>query len=248
LIIISSDHGEAFYEHQDFLHGNTVYDEIIKIPLIIKFPKNYTSNNTKKITTPVSLIDIKPTISEFVGGNSKNSQGISLIELIKSNTIKRKFLISQQEYWNGYRPIAIYDDKFKMIYFASYGKHSDNFKNEYFQQQYDATKKTTNNNLVKEDAADDSDLPAYFSQLKKEAKENGLNIGNNGDYFVLYPASSDKDVLDAGKIGDKKNVDNFITELKGWLGQQKVVFDLSQNEVNEDKETRNKLKELGYAR
>ena len=248
LVIITSDHGEAFYEHQDFLHGNTVYDEIIKIPLIIKFPKNYTSNKAKKVAAPVSLIDIKPTISEFIGDNSKNSQGISLLGLVKNNTTKRKFLISQQEYWNGYRPIAIYTEKLKMIYFASYGKHSDNFKYEYFQQQYEAVGQTAKDNPVKQDADNDSGISAYLLQLKKEVKENELKIGNKDDYFVLYSSASDRVALDPGAIEYKKDIDYFIAELKSWTGQQKSNFDLSQNEIIEDKAIRKKIKELGYAR
>lgn len=58
LIIITADHGEEFWEHNNYEHGHTVYNEVIHVPLIIaggKF-KNTVINN------PVSLVDLFPTI------------------------------------------------------------------------------------------------------------------------------------------------------------------------------------------
>lgn len=39
-IVLLSDHGEAFGEHGKLLHSSTVYDEMLRIPCIIKFPGN----------------------------------------------------------------------------------------------------------------------------------------------------------------------------------------------------------------
>lgn len=38
LVIIAADHGEAFREHGDMLHSTTVYEEMIHVPLIMRFP------------------------------------------------------------------------------------------------------------------------------------------------------------------------------------------------------------------
>lgn len=38
VIIFTGDHGEAFGEHGSFIHGETVFDEMVKFPLLIKFP------------------------------------------------------------------------------------------------------------------------------------------------------------------------------------------------------------------
>ena len=38
LIIFLSDHGEEFFEHEGFEHGHTLYDEVIKVPLIVSLP------------------------------------------------------------------------------------------------------------------------------------------------------------------------------------------------------------------
>ena len=58
IIIITSDHGEAFGEHKHHFHGQTLYEEILRVPLIIRVP----GLNHVKVDTPVELIDIAPTV------------------------------------------------------------------------------------------------------------------------------------------------------------------------------------------
>ncbi len=65
LIIITSDHGEFFGEHNQINHGGTVYNEVIKVPLIIKFPHGYKSGET--INKLTSHYDILPTITSYLG-------------------------------------------------------------------------------------------------------------------------------------------------------------------------------------
>ena len=82
MIILTSDHGEEFYEHKSWHHTHSVYNETIKVPLIIKF---FNSNNMgKKIQKFARLIDIMPTILEALGINSSKYQmdGKSLLELL----------------------------------------------------------------------------------------------------------------------------------------------------------------------
>ncbi len=62
LVVFTSDHGEEFYEHQGWGHGHSLFDESLKVPLIIKFPES--RYRGKKISNFVSLVDIFPTILE----------------------------------------------------------------------------------------------------------------------------------------------------------------------------------------
>ena len=63
-IVLVSDHGEEFHEHGGFWHGTTLYDEVLRIPLIIKTPKS----GLKDIRVPwqVRGIDIAPTITALL--------------------------------------------------------------------------------------------------------------------------------------------------------------------------------------
>ncbi|HEO72341.1 MAG TPA: hypothetical protein ENN80_13865, partial [Candidatus Hydrogenedentes bacterium] len=40
LIVFTSDHGEEFYDHKGWWHGQTLYDELMLVPLVIKLPGN----------------------------------------------------------------------------------------------------------------------------------------------------------------------------------------------------------------
>ncbi len=65
MIIITSDHGQAFKEHDYFLHGNYLYNELVEIPLIIKYP------NGKKFKVKdgyQSLVNIKKHIADVLEG------------------------------------------------------------------------------------------------------------------------------------------------------------------------------------
>jgi len=60
IIILTSDHGEAFFEHGECDHGFTLYNEEIRVPLIIRFPSSADSSINDRINP--QLIDIGVTI------------------------------------------------------------------------------------------------------------------------------------------------------------------------------------------
>ena len=62
-IILTSDHGEAFGEHGTRFHSTTVYEELLRIPLVIHGPQIA----PRRIETPVSLVDLAPTILDLYG-------------------------------------------------------------------------------------------------------------------------------------------------------------------------------------
>ena len=66
LVIFTSDHGDEFMEHGNLIqHGNTLYDEQIRVPLIMKCLAEF--GDGKRITQQVSLNDIVPTVLDFTG-------------------------------------------------------------------------------------------------------------------------------------------------------------------------------------
>ena len=65
MIVLTSDHGEEFYEHHGWNHTHSLYDELIKVPLIIKMPRGKRAGF--KLDSIVRLTDIMPTILECAG-------------------------------------------------------------------------------------------------------------------------------------------------------------------------------------
>ncbi len=58
VVVYFSDHGEEFWEHGGYEHGHTLYDELLRVPLVIDGPGVMPS----VIDTPVTLLDVVPTI------------------------------------------------------------------------------------------------------------------------------------------------------------------------------------------
>ena len=86
VILFTSDHGEQFWEHGASLHGHTVYEEEIRIPLIL------VSQGIRKRfeDVPVIAADMAPTIAELAGYSidppyDDPHMGISLVPLILGN-------------------------------------------------------------------------------------------------------------------------------------------------------------------
>jgi arylsulfatase A-like enzyme len=65
LIVFMADHGEEFLDHGQWLHGRSVYDELIRIPLIVKFPRQRDAG--RRVAQQVQEVDILPTILESQG-------------------------------------------------------------------------------------------------------------------------------------------------------------------------------------
>ncbi len=64
LIVFTSDHGEEFWEHDGFEHGHSFYDEVVRVPLMIKLPGN---GSALRAEAPVSTRSVMPTILDIVG-------------------------------------------------------------------------------------------------------------------------------------------------------------------------------------
>ncbi len=81
VVMLMSDHGEAFGEHRFagermFFHGQTLYDELLRVPLVIKVP----GMQHRTVEQPVMLADLGPTLIDLVGRAVPSSmQGRSLV-------------------------------------------------------------------------------------------------------------------------------------------------------------------------
>jgi len=91
-LIITADHGENFFEHNHLFHGgDTLYNEVTHIPLIIHNPTFFPEKTI--ISDPVEMIDIFPTIldlfdiGEIRVGDIKQTQGDSLLSPNPNKTI-----------------------------------------------------------------------------------------------------------------------------------------------------------------
>lgn len=98
VIVISADHGESLGEHgRYFAHGENIYDEVLRVPLIISGPGLF--NRGLRVDSAVSSIDIVPTILSRVKPlwyffNKNKFDGIDLKPVILGKRTQRKYIYS----------------------------------------------------------------------------------------------------------------------------------------------------------
>lgn len=115
LIIITSDHGEEFFEHGVFGHRQNLYDTTLRIPLIFWCPKLLPAGLVVK--NQVRIIDIMPTILDLLGlPQSPEGLGDSLVPLVNGKTkeMKDRPLFAELKAWKLYHE-ALRTDEFKII-------------------------------------------------------------------------------------------------------------------------------------
>jgi len=85
-IVITADHAEAFWEHGWIGHGNTLYEEEIRVPLIIRPPASFEGAKAgeEAVTGLSGLIDLAPTLLDIAGIPAPPEfQGISLVPALR---------------------------------------------------------------------------------------------------------------------------------------------------------------------
>ena len=158
IIVFTSDHGEEFNEHQAWLHDHSLYNEAIKIPLIIKFPNSL--HKGKVINQIVRLTDIMPTLLDYLSYpfNNLNFDGSSLLNIISGKKEYRSFLcdLALRNFKEEYPAIiAANKDNLKLIinkkihspYLQKVGVPLENYKIELYDLSKDPKEK---NNIAKQ--------------------------------------------------------------------------------------------------
>jgi arylsulfatase A-like enzyme len=101
-VIVTSDHGEEFRDHGGFGHGHTLFEEGIRVPLLFRLPRGLHAGT--RVATPVSLVDVLPTILAELdievpaevqgtrlgldGTNGENKRALVVSELLRFNEIR----------------------------------------------------------------------------------------------------------------------------------------------------------------
>lgn len=116
MIIVVSDHGEAFWEHGVRGHGKTLYEEEARVPFMIKFA-GMPPADARRIDRPVSVVDIAPTVLDAVGIASPDAfEGRSLVPLIEDGTRERRldYVFSELSLFENYSEVALREGRHKM--------------------------------------------------------------------------------------------------------------------------------------
>lgn len=135
IVIVTSDHGDMDARHKLIFKGPFMYEQMVRIPLMILVPEKYARVAPQRVTDiDVVNVDIVPTLREFCGLPGRASHGISLAPLFSNpnNYKPRDFVISQyyskQRWVNPIRMIRTLD--FKLNRHIRWGDELYDLKND----------------------------------------------------------------------------------------------------------------------
>jgi arylsulfatase A-like enzyme len=99
IVVVTSDHGDEFGEHGMIGHAKTAYDEVLHVPLVIVAPGVVPRG--KRVTTPVSLVDLMPTLLSLVHVDlPPDVQGRSLLPLLRGTPFpQQRVLYAEAPPW-----------------------------------------------------------------------------------------------------------------------------------------------------
>jgi arylsulfatase A-like enzyme len=123
LIAFNADHGEEFYDHFWWQHNHTLYEELLRVPLIIYGPG---LPEGIRVKAPIQHIEIFPTLFDLLGlDQSDTFTGQSATSLIKNPDKEINKLSYHETYMPGKEFIAARGTKWKIIF--NVGKNTYQF-------------------------------------------------------------------------------------------------------------------------
>jgi len=114
LVIVLSDHGEAFLEHGKIRHGNSLYEEALHAPLIMRLPGVIPAG--KRIVGNVSHVDLMPTVLGLLKIEGPlQTQGVDLSPVILGDKPVPKRLIYSELTFTGFNYRAVRWGNLKLL-------------------------------------------------------------------------------------------------------------------------------------
>ncbi len=72
MLVVTSDHGEELFDHGGVLHGHTLYDEMLHVPLVVWWPGQVPP---RVIDDPTDTLDVHATLRGLVAPRSQEPEG-----------------------------------------------------------------------------------------------------------------------------------------------------------------------------
>ncbi len=93
LVVFTADHGEEFMEHGWVGHTRSLYDELLRVPLILRLPGRIAPG---VVSEPASLLDVLPTVAELLGLEREPAwEGRSLVPALDGRPASARELFAE---------------------------------------------------------------------------------------------------------------------------------------------------------
>ncbi|MCB9897000.1 MAG: sulfatase-like hydrolase/transferase [Planctomycetes bacterium] len=120
LVVVTADHGEGLYDHGFRGHGTDLYEEQVRVPLVLRAPRA-AAPAPARLPVPVGHVDIAPTILAACGLPLPGScQGRDLLGALRSGTLGATGVTYSEMDFTGIDLEAVSDGRSKLIRDRSY--------------------------------------------------------------------------------------------------------------------------------
>jgi len=161
LIVLTSDHGEEFGEHGMMgWHAHSLYDELLRVPLIVKRPRSEGAGTV--VDEQVRSLDIAPTILGVLDVEVPATfRGVDLVARLSEVDPPPLLAISQRDAKAGTLPVSIRSPQWKLFDDALFALGEDPT------EQVDV-------------AASRPEIAENLSRLRSDAIAGGVSLGDRG--------------------------------------------------------------------
>ncbi|MGH0032853.1 MAG: sulfatase family protein [Myxococcota bacterium] len=98
VVVLTSDHGEEFWEHGQRFHNKALFEESIRVPLILRHPGSLPAG--RRVRAPVELVDLVPTLLSLVGLPVPGHVDGRSLDLAAASSRRAIFSTLEFEKWN----------------------------------------------------------------------------------------------------------------------------------------------------
>jgi arylsulfatase A-like enzyme len=179
-IVFASDHGELFGEHGLFGHHGYFYEVSTRVPLIVAGPQIMKG---KRQSTPVSLVDLMPTLSDLLGAvHDQDMQGQSLQPLLtgETNEVRSVYFETVKKRPDSDAPhvAGLLKNGFKLVLLGSGGFELYNLRDD---------REETLNAIDRYPDVADTLRAILLAQREQNATRAAMNMAEPVDTFALSP-------------------------------------------------------------
>ena len=164
VVVIAGDHGESFWERGFSGHGNYLYDQELKVPLMIRVPKNRGLKPGTVVKGQVGGIDLAPTLLDLAGVPVPPSwKGRSLVSAMERGVSDGRPVVTETRVRDNLWQRAVRTDRWKVIAIDDFTKPVE---------AYDLVADPgETNNLVRAGTSIPKDAEALIPYLKPNEKQ-----------------------------------------------------------------------------
>ena len=166
VILLTSDHGEEFYDHGGWWHGRTLYEEQLRVPLLVKLPGNEAGGERE--SGFARHIDVGPTLLRLAGTEIPGAMsGAALLGAGTPEVPAPRYVYAEVDF-EGNRLTSARTSARKLIQ-----ANKDNPRGLAEVEYYDlATDPRESENLAGQDPADEASLRNVLERMKAFIHEN----------------------------------------------------------------------------